>query len=179
LFRKRLKNEVGYSLVEVMVSIIILAIGILPLIGMFDMSLNSATTGSNYDKARALANLKMEEAKSMPFVDLEEDFPVNPSTPDLATGYYDSGFIPETGPASADFTNFEYRVEKQYMQQPPAVSEEDPDPSGDFLPCDQTSTEPNVACDPDPGDPGTGLIRVTVTVQWDDKSFTTYGLVAE
>ena len=67
MFTKRLKGESGYSLVEVMVSIMILAIAILPMVGMFDMGLNSATKGSNYDKARALANLKMEEAKSLSF----------------------------------------------------------------------------------------------------------------
>jgi prepilin-type N-terminal cleavage/methylation domain-containing protein len=175
LFRKRLREESGYTLIEVMVAIIILAVAILP---MFDMGLNAATQSSHYDKARTLANLKMEEAKSMPFVDVKDNFPVDgSSTPDTATGYYDSGFIPESGPASADFTNFEYRVEKQYMQQPPADSEENPaDPTVEFLPCDPTSTEPNVACDPD-----TGLIRVTVTVQWDDpvKTYTTFGLVAE
>ena len=51
---------------------------------------------SHYDKARTLANLKMEEAKSMPFVDVKDNFPVNTSTPDTATGYYDSGFISES-----------------------------------------------------------------------------------
>ena len=55
-----------------MVSIMILAIAILPMVGMFDMGLNSATEGSNYDKARALANLKMEEAKSLPFATRQE-----------------------------------------------------------------------------------------------------------
>jgi prepilin-type N-terminal cleavage/methylation domain-containing protein len=196
LFRKRLREETGYTLVEVLVAITILAVAILPMFGMFDMGLNAATQSSHYDKARTLANLKMEETKSMPFVDVIDDFPVDGnSTPDPDSGYYDSfvnegGFISETGPASADFPNppFQYRVEKQYMQQP-QVSEEDPDPSGDFQPCDSTSIEPNVACDPDPGDPGTGLIRVTVEVRWGedgddldvlpDKSFTTFGLVAE
>ena len=67
MFRRLLTTESGYSLVEVMVSMIILTIAILPMAGMFDMGLNSATRGSNYDKARALANLKMEEAKSLPF----------------------------------------------------------------------------------------------------------------
>lgn len=52
MFRKRLREESGYSLVEVMVSIIILAIAILPMASMFDMGLNSATAGSKYDKAR-------------------------------------------------------------------------------------------------------------------------------
>ena len=126
MFRKRLREESGYTLVEVVVAIIILSVAILPMFGMFDMGLNAATQSSHYDKARTLANLKMEEAKSMPFVDVKDNFPVDGSTPDPATGYYDSGFIPETGPASADFTNFEYRVEKQYMQQPPTGIRGDP-----------------------------------------------------
>jgi prepilin-type N-terminal cleavage/methylation domain-containing protein len=167
LFRKRLREESGYSLVEVVVAIIILAVAILPMFGMFDMGLNVVTQSSHYDKARTLANLKLEEAKSMPFVDVKDNFPANPSTPDPATGYYDSGFIPETGPASADFTNFEYRVEKQYMQQPPTGI-------GDDTLADPEEFEPCGPCDPP-----TGLIRVTVTVQWDDKTFTTFGLVAE
>src|SRR5919107_3883005 len=101
LFRKRLREESGYTLVEVLVAIIILAVAILPMFGMFDMGLNAATQSSHYDKARTLPNLKMEQAKSMPFVDLEDNFPLSPSTPDPDTGYYDSGFITETGPASA------------------------------------------------------------------------------
>jgi prepilin-type N-terminal cleavage/methylation domain-containing protein len=75
LFRRLLNMESGYSLVEVMVSIIILTIAILPMVGMFDMGLRSATTGSNYDKARALANLKMEEAKSLPFATVQRFSP--------------------------------------------------------------------------------------------------------
>ena len=168
MFRKRLRREEsGYSLIEVTVAIIILAVAILPMFGMFDMGLNAATQSSHYDKARTLANLKMEEAKSMPFVDVKDNFPVNGSTPDIATGYYDSGFISETGPASAEFTNFEYRVEKQYMQQPPTGI-------GDDTLADPEEFEPCGPCDPP-----TGLIRVTVTVEWDDKSYTTFGLVAE
>ena len=169
MFRKRLIEESGYTLIEVVVAIVLLAVAILPMFGMFDMALNGATQSSNYDKARTLANLKMEEAKSMPFVDVKDNFPVNPSTPDTATGYYDSGFISETGPASADFTNFEYRVEKQYMQQPPTGI-------GDDTLADPEEFEPCGPCDPP-----TGLIRVKVTVQWDDpvKTYTTFGLVAE
>src|SRR5688572_11304449 len=90
LLRKRLREEYGYTLIEVTVAIIILAVAILPMAGMFDIGLNAATQSSHYDKARTLANLKMEEAKSMPFVDVKDNFPVNPSTPDTATGYYDS-----------------------------------------------------------------------------------------
>lgn len=51
--RSLLKEERGYSLIEVMVSIIILALAILPMVGMFDMGLHGVTASSNYDKARA------------------------------------------------------------------------------------------------------------------------------
>ena len=98
MFRKRLKNEAGYSLVEVMVSIIILAIAILPMVGMFDMGLNSATAGSQYDKARALANLKLEEAKSLPFATVRDNFPGRESR----TPYNDSlDSLDQTGRAAS------------------------------------------------------------------------------
>ena len=67
MFRRHLREEAGYSLVEVMASIIILAIAIIPMVGMFDMGLNAATTSSNYDKARALANSNMEKVRSLPY----------------------------------------------------------------------------------------------------------------
>jgi Tfp pilus assembly protein PilV len=152
LLAERIKGESGYSLVEVMASIVILTIAILPMVGMFDMGLQTATKGSNYDKSRALANLKLEEAKSLPFASLQDNFPAAGSTPDATTGYYDSGFIP----ASAPFTNFQYRIEKQYMQKP---------------------TEGSVEWEPS-GTP-TDLIRITVTVQWaDGNEYHTLGLVS-
>ena len=105
-----------------MVSIIILALAILPMAGMFDMGLEAATAGSNYDKARALANLKLEEAKSLPFdaAVRKDNFPeaAGPRPP-TRLWHYDQTWMTVTGPASADFTNFKYRVEKQYMTQPP------------------------------------------------------------
>ena len=169
MIRRPLTEERGYSLVEVMASIIILSLAILPMVGMFDMGLKSATTGSNYDKARTLANLKLEGAKSLTFANVRDNFPVTGSTPDTTTGYYDSGFISETGPTAADFANFEYRVEKQYMVQPPMGTIEDPvdplDPEPDF------ETSPTA----------TNLIRITVSVEFPNGSstYTTFGLVAQ
>ena len=167
MLTERMRGESGYSLVEVMASIIILTLAILPMMGMFDMGLQSATRGSSYDKSRALANLKLEEAKSISYANLESSFPVSPSTPNSASGYYDSGFIP----AGGDFTNFQYRIQKQYMRQPTKAPGSTSEP---FLPCDPTSTDPTIACSL-----GTVLIRVTVTVQWaDGNEYTTYGLVS-
>src|SRR5215212_11652056 len=94
-----------------MASIIILTLAILPMAGMFSMGLKSATSGSNYDKSRALANLKMEEAKNLPFADVKNNFPQNGNTTP-----YDSAWLTED-----DFTNFEYKVEKDYVTQPSKV----------------------------------------------------------
>jgi Tfp pilus assembly protein PilV len=149
-----------------MVSIVILAIAILPMVGMFDMGLNSATASSNDDKARALANLKLEQAKSLPFGDVKDNFPVTGSTPDSTSGYYDSTFIPVTGTASADFTNFDYRVQKQFMKQ---SSQAPTSSSESFVQCDVSPSTCSAA---------NGPLRITVTVRWGDgKTFTTFGLV--
>ncbi len=76
-----LKGESGYSLVEVMASIMILAIAIIPMVSMFDAGLNAAGRGSNYDKARALANQQLETAKSLPYETVRDSFPNGTSAP--------------------------------------------------------------------------------------------------
>ena len=175
MLAKRMRGESGYSLVEVMASIIILALAILPMVGMFDMGLKSATRGSNYDKSRALANLKLEEAKGLPFADLETNFPEAGTTYDGSGNYLSPDWMEDTGEPYWDdnYANFEYRVEKQYMAQP---SRTPGSPSLDFEPCDPdpANTDPTVACSP-----GTDLIRVTITVRWaDGNEYTTFGLVS-
>ena len=65
--RCALRSESGYSLVEVLAAIMILSIAIIPMVGMFDAALRAATSGSDYDKARALANEKLEEILALPY----------------------------------------------------------------------------------------------------------------
>ena len=78
MFSKLLKEESGYSLIEVIVSIIILAAAIIPMVGMFDMGLNAATKGGNYDGARALANANLEKVQALPYADVQASYrPVN------------------------------------------------------------------------------------------------------
>jgi hypothetical protein len=170
---KHLKEESGYSLVEFMVAIIIMALAILPMVGMFDMGLHSATVGSTYDKARMLANLKLEEAKNLPYTTVRDNFPepVGTTTPYNASGCADGsadgcGVDPPPGKTEpgADFTGLEYSVEKQHMAIFPTVS----DGSEEFV----------------PSPTNTGLTRVKVTVQWTDRnntsrSFETFGMVAQ
>ena len=64
---KRLSDESGYSLVEVIASILVMAIAIIPMVAMFDTGLNLATSGSNYDKARMLADANLERVRSLSY----------------------------------------------------------------------------------------------------------------
>ena len=82
---KILKDEAGYTLVEVMVSILLLTIAIIPMVGMFDMGLKTARTGSHYDSARALAYTNLEKVRAMPYADAKVAYkPVN-ATPTAGT----------------------------------------------------------------------------------------------
>jgi Tfp pilus assembly protein PilV len=64
---ERAAGESGYSMVEVMAAIMILTLAILPMVGMFDAALRAAVLDGNYDKARALANEKLEEVRALPY----------------------------------------------------------------------------------------------------------------
>lgn len=100
------KDEAGYSLVEVMASIIILTIAIIPMVGMFDTGLRSASLGANYDSARALANQQVENAQGLPYPTVRDSFPAGTGAPTGASGI--------TSPArtQGDFT---YTVKKTFM----------------------------------------------------------------
>ena len=173
---ERIRKESGYSLIEVMVSIVIITIAILPMMAMFDMGIRSTTEGSNYDEARMLANLKLEQAKNLPFdsadvaiQDVKDNFPEDAGT---VTTYDGAGFY-QTDPPKTEpgFPNFTYVIEKQYMAQP---CTDDPDPEPD--PPDLCPVDDQENFDTSPT--ATNLIRVAVTVQWgDDNTYTTYGLV--
>jgi len=94
-----MKEQAGFSLVEVMVSIMLLAIAIIPMVGMFDMGLNSASKAGNYDGGRALANSNLQKVMALPYstaTDPANYRPVNASTTPGATvscdtGIYDCG----------------------------------------------------------------------------------------
>lgn len=64
---KRISDASGYSLVEVMAAIVILSIAIIPMVGMLDAGLNATTSAGNYDKARMLANNRLEKVQALPY----------------------------------------------------------------------------------------------------------------
>jgi prepilin-type N-terminal cleavage/methylation domain-containing protein len=146
LIRRLLQGESGYSLVEVMASIMILAIAIIPMVGMFDMGLNTATSGSHYDKARAFLNERLERTKVLPYESVRDGFPVASSTPSEAAspaGSYTSSAI--AVPASAKLpAGSTYTVVKQYVK------------------LDQTTSPATLVNSNTDKD----MIRVTVTVNW-------------
>ena len=102
---KLIKSESGYSLVEVMASIMILAIAIIPMVGMFDAGLNAASRGGNYDKARALANQQLETAKSLPYETVRDSFPNGTPAPNPA--------VTSSGQSAPD--GFSYTVTKRFI----------------------------------------------------------------
>ena len=93
----------GYSLVEVLVAIAILSLAILPIVGMFDAALRAATLGGNYDKARALANEKLEEIRALPYSDPG-------GAPDSVTEKY-----PPATPTSGKRGIFTYTVQTRFV----------------------------------------------------------------
>jgi prepilin-type N-terminal cleavage/methylation domain-containing protein len=107
LLTERLKNESGYSMVEVLVAIMILAVAIIPMVGMFDAGLRASMVGSNYDQARMLANERLEKVRALPY---------NKTSPagvnDSAVEIYHPG-SPVTGSSGA----FSYTVTTTYWKE--------------------------------------------------------------
>jgi prepilin-type N-terminal cleavage/methylation domain-containing protein len=143
---KRLREESGYSLVEVLASIVILAIAILPMFAMFDTGLHSATRGSTHDKARALANKQLEQAQSLSYGTVRTAFPNAPCAFDnngrCAVGNLE---VPAAEDPGGEFDRFRYAIQKQYVE-----------PNGNGF----------VNADDD-----TGMMQITVVVGWGGAAF--------
>ncbi|MEJ7840884.1 MAG: hypothetical protein WKF95_03875 [Rubrobacter sp.] len=60
-------DETGSSLVEVSVAMVVLALAIVPMVGMLEAGFRAATTSGEYDVARALASAELEEARALPY----------------------------------------------------------------------------------------------------------------
>ncbi|MDP9437349.1 MAG: prepilin-type N-terminal cleavage/methylation domain-containing protein [Actinomycetota bacterium] len=167
MIRKLFREESGYSLVEVMVSIFILTAAIIPMVGMFDMGLKTATTSGNYDTARAFANTKLEQAKSLSYTTVKDQFPGTSATPSNITLTPGSSPTISTDPdVSSNFptvpSDFRYSVSKRYLTLP------NPD-----------ATATNATLTDGGSTDLTGIIELTVTVRWgSDNSYSTTGVVS-
>jgi hypothetical protein len=122
------------------------------MVGLFDTGLKVATQGSDYDKARALANKQMETAKNLSYVTVRDDFPSGTGAP--PTTGTSAGVIEVSGKTDADYPGFGYKVRKAYAR---------PGPTG--------ITEDASA---------RTMMTVTITVNWGSgKSYSTTGLVSK
>jgi prepilin-type N-terminal cleavage/methylation domain-containing protein len=150
---KRFKSEAGYSLVEVMVAIMILAVAIIPMVSMFDAGLNAAVRGSNYDRARALAKKQMESVQTLSYDVVKNTYPGPSCTPAGFSGG-ESNTTGCTVPAAQDpkgvFSGFTYEVRKQYVTLPLGGA--------------GVQALANSATD-------TSMLRVTITVRWGTNSY--------
>jgi prepilin-type N-terminal cleavage/methylation domain-containing protein len=124
----RPSGESGYSMVEVMAAIMILGLAILPMVGMFDTALRAAVLGGNYDKARALANEKLEEVRALPYKKpggvadsvVEKYPPASPATGTegiftytVQTKFVDAGFSNPSNSSPTSQMRIEVEVEWQ------------------------------------------------------------------
>jgi prepilin-type N-terminal cleavage/methylation domain-containing protein len=148
LIRRLLSEERGYSLVEVMVSIVLLTIAILPMVGMFDMGLNNATTAGNYDSARALANSNLDKVRALPWSSV-----TGPTSTYEPVNAPITGSNPAAGqPVICDQGVFTCSVTTTYVN----------DENDDFSQATAVTTR----------------VRAVVTVTWQGKSYTATGLKA-
>ena len=138
----------GYSLVEVMASIVILTLAIIPMVGMFDMGLNTAARSGNYDEARALAKKHREMVSSLPYATAKANVPNAPCTFD-GSGLCES--VNRQDP-DATFSEYRYTIRKQFVELDGAAA--------GFVNSSQDQ----------------GYTRVSVVVGWGDAGFddTTY-----
>lgn len=146
MIRKVVNCQAGYSLVEVMVSIMILTLAIIPMVAMFDTGLRAANTAGNYDKARTLAKKQLEAAQSLSYGVVKTNFPNAPCTFD-GTGLCES--VDRQDP-SGEFSTFRYTIRKQYVQ-----------PDGAATTFVDTNEDK-------------GLMRITVIVGWGGANFDDY-----
>lgn len=151
---KALRDEAGYSLVEVIVAILILSVAIIPMVGMFDAGLRAAVLGGNYDRGRAIASEELAEIQALPF-----SRPSTPAADSVVEIYSPNGDLSGTGvncTAPVDLA-FDCKVKATYVRYDVPTSKYIGDPAAKTM------------------------IQATITVKWDNnaKSYSTTGLVSK
>jgi len=119
---RRAALDLGYSIVEVMVAIVVLTIAIVPMVGMFDAAIRAADASGDYDEARTCTIQALEQVKSLPYEtveagledgvcepsDLEYEIATRPVGTDLGDGSGDEGLTMVT--VTVDSGGSSYRV---------------------------------------------------------------------
>lgn len=100
-------EEKGFTLTEVLIGLIILAIGILAIAGMQITSIRGSSFSNNLTQASVIAQDRLEFFKGLPLNDAELDTGTYPDPPDIGifTRSYQS-----TRNANPNFVNIIYTV---------------------------------------------------------------------
>lgn len=100
-------EEKGFTLTEVLIGLIILAIGILAIAGMQITSIRGSSFSNNLTQASVIAQDRLEFLKGLPLNDAELDTGTYPDPPDIGifTRSYQS-----TRNANPNFVNIIYTV---------------------------------------------------------------------
>jgi hypothetical protein len=153
-----LAGDRGHSLVEVMVSIVILCVAIIPMVSMFDVGLSLATGGGHHDNARAFATEQLELATAMSYDAVRDTLPAGASAPDGGGSYASSE---QPVPASAGLPEgATYSITRKYVEVVPP-----PSGAGNAV-----MTETGI---------DGGMLRVDVVVSWEDHTHGVSGVSAE
>lgn len=88
----RIKSE-GFTLIEVLIGLIILAIGILAIAGMHITSIKGTSFSNNLSRASILAQERLEFLKGLPINDSRLDTGTYPN--DINTGIFNGGYKAE------------------------------------------------------------------------------------
>lgn len=152
-----LKDESGFSIVELMVALVILVIAIIPMVRMFDVALGTTESTNRYDQARALANRELEILQSLPYESVASFPPCNVEGEEYECEEPDSeGEVLVTAyPDSEPYGGLVYKIETQHV--------EVADPTSD----DWSLTE---------SDEETGILRLTIDVLPDEDSEEIYSV---
>ena len=78
VLRRRLMDRGGFTLLETMVALGILAFGLLAVVGLFVAAVGGTAQGGRMTEAVSLAQQKMEDFKTIPYPKIE-DITVNPA----------------------------------------------------------------------------------------------------
>ncbi len=86
---RRGRNENGFSLIEVLIGMLVLAVGLLAVAGMQIISINIGSLSNNLTRATVLAQNRLEQLKLLTYT-------VDSTDPALSNGEHNDGAIPNS-----------------------------------------------------------------------------------
>jgi len=154
---KRVENENGVSIIEIMIAMTILAVALLAMMSMFQVGIKQTVVSGNITVATQLANDKIEEIRNLPFYVVYDSGTGNQDIDDFyyPDNYNNQGYDAQDSTTylqedDPNFPNYERYINIQYVD---------------------SEIVPVVVSNFDPKDPPpSNMLRVTVEVIWTTES---------